>query len=157
MKNYRLLLLFLVLFACKNNTKQLAEDSFNQLKGLEGEWVSDFDDGNFVSWENQDTLLVGTAYSTSDGDTILSELHALEILGDSLRYNVLLMNGSMPTEINYQLLESKQNQHRFISPEREFPKVITYELNEEEFYVHREGQLAGTEQEITETYLKRQE
>ena len=147
--------LFLMLFACSNEEEMNADETYSNLKSIEGDYHLDMDEGNFFSWENQDSLIVGTAYSTSDKDTILSELHSIELASDSILYQVTVFNNDIPLTINYALQDATDQQFTFGTDEREFPKQLTFEIADEELMITRDGILVGTEQSFTETYLRR--
>lgn len=148
-------IILLVLFSTigcvqKMNTKKV----YNHLKNIDGNYQLDFDHGNFFSWENQDSLIIGTSYATVNQDTILSELHSFEILSDSLRYQVTVFNEEIPLTINYYLEKVDKSKFTFKTNERDFPEKLIFEILEDTLFITREGKIVGTEQSITETYLK---
>ena len=155
MNAIRLLCLFVVFsFLYCSSDEVNAEKVYSKLKAIDGDYHLDLDEGNFFSWENQDSLIVGTAYSKTNQDTVLTELHSFEIVSDSVQYQVTLFNNQLPLTINYFLDQVEDGQYTFITEEREFPKSLAYQLNETNLQITRKGILVGSEEQFTETYVK---
>ena len=73
MNAIRLLCLFVVFsFLYCSSDEVNAEKVYSKLKAIDGDYHLDLDEGNFFSWENQDSLIVGTAYSKTNQDTVLT-------------------------------------------------------------------------------------
>lgn len=152
---------FLILFiasvslSCESKKNKFsAEQSFSALQAMKGNYQLEFDNSSFLYWEQKDSLLVGTAYAIQNADTILTEFHTMQLVGDSLLYNVMVTNNEIPLTIDYSLQGKNGNQFQFSTTEREFPKELTYKIDENQLLVTRKGIIAESEQELTEVYKK---
>lgn len=141
--------------SCTKSTQDAATITFDSLKTLDGHWKSEFDDNNVMRWENQDSLLVGTVFSTKNNDTSYHEMHTIEFENDSLVYDVMLIHGPEPTDIKFKFSHQKDNHYVFTSDERDFPNTLTFQLiDKDTIIIGRKGTISGIEEELKESYFK---
>lgn len=145
-----------LLFAgCKKENKYSPQEVFEELKQIEGNWKNSPYGTNFEDWLMQeDGALVGTGYNIFESDTVLTELYTIELADDSLVYQVNVISDIGVNTYDYYLDNITGNQVTLINPERDFPRTLTYEFEEDQFIVYRRGKIMDNEEEIIETYVR---
>lgn len=129
--NYKLIILSVIFFigivACHQSDKH---QSFNNLKKMEGKWVSIEGVTFNEHWQIiSDSLMTGIGFSISENDTVFKELMKIYTLGDSVYF-------AAKTEENeeyvaFSLCESRTGNWKFINENHDYPNIIYYKLTDD--------------------------
>lgn len=125
-KYFIVLLLFSVLGCYRPSPQQTFED----LKILQGNWISS---GHTIFNENwelvSDTLLTGTGFSLNGNDTAFAEQLKIFRQGDSIYYATRI--GPQNGFVMFRLEKAGYHQWTFKNPGHGYPNIIRYEIEKD--------------------------
>ncbi|MBX7051794.1 MAG: hypothetical protein K1X54_07150 [Flavobacteriales bacterium] len=106
-------------------------DPHYPLHQLEGKWYCKTENGNWVSetWErHSDDLMKGVGKEISGEQETVTEYLELKRMGDALIYSATVPTQNEGNPVEFTCDSVSVNMMRFVNPNHDFPKFITYQL-----------------------------
>jgi hypothetical protein len=145
------LILAVVLGSCYRPSQVQA---FKDMKVLEGTWTTTEGTRFSETWKVvNDSLIRGTGYSLSNGDTAFSEQLKIYRTGNFVLYAAKA--GDSEDFIHFRLEEAGKGRWKFVNPIHDYPNVIEYKMENMNKLVARTANMNGNK--VVEFKMKRQE
>jgi len=158
MKTYLLPIITGILFfaACSSPEKNAEEAEVNDLKWMNGNWVTKKNNQKISErWQQVSSQsLNGTQYTIEDKDTVA--IQAMEVSKKAGRVYYTLTKGPNAKPIEYKLTKMEDDKAVFKNPELDFPSEIVYYKDQDHLVSQAKGQRNGEEQ-MKELVMHKQE
>lgn len=128
MKNYAVVIIFIIITTAFINHPQQIDKSFDQLYRLQGKWIMKTKKGAIgEEWikMNKD-YLQSRGYMVRGSDTITTERVALRNTEDGIFYTSTVEDQNNKQPIAFKLTFSNNNLFVFENPQHDYPKRISY-------------------------------
>jgi len=139
---------FVLLFSCsaeKQNDTLTTQEAYNFFQSLSGDWAMQPTEDALEIWDNTADNVVGHGIAVNEkGDSLITEAYFLEIVNDSLRFQVQpITDEGFSKSIDYFLTRATANKFVFENPKHNFPKKMTYVFKKNQYQVFLEGEIDG--------------
>lgn len=139
-----ILIISTILFvSCQNKQEDTVID---QLDWLVGTWTIETNDYvMYETWEKaEDNTLKAFSYVMVEGDTVFSEIVRIHQIEEDYYMTVEVPDQNEGDEVNFKLVENKDNKLVFENLEHDFPQRIVYEnISDDETFAYIEGESDG--------------
>lgn len=107
---------------------------FTELRSLAGTWVMTTENGTMIEkWEQvNDTLLTGSVFEISQGDSVQTETLQLFVAGDSIYYMPTVMDQNDGRSIRFKMTSRENGAFIFENTTHDFPTQISYEFQSDD-------------------------
>lgn len=154
---FQVLFILLVFVGCETPAPPSATKLNFPINRLAGKWQDVGRDHTFYEqWELLgDNHLQGKGYVMASSDTVFIERLEIKAIGDELFYRVGLSNKDSDELVEFRLTSETPSRVVFENNEHDFPKKITYELDDaSSMRVLLTGHEAGAYTEIEFTFIQ---
>lgn len=126
-KTYTILVLLLVVVACKNSDSN-KNDKIKASQWLLGKWESNSTDGFLQeTWKKvNDSTFQATSYYIKEEDTLHFETITLQQKGEELTYSAAVKGQNEDKPVAFKLTSSIEKQLVFENPKHDYPQKISY-------------------------------
>lgn len=142
--------------ACSSPEKKAKEAEVNDLKWMNGSWVTQKNNQTIKErWKQVSSQsLNGTQYTVKEEDTV--DIQAMEVSKKDGRVYFILTPGPKADPIDYKLTKLEAGKAVFANPELAYPSEIVYYKDEDHLVTQERGQQNGEEQ-MKEWVMHKQE
>jgi hypothetical protein len=155
MKNYKLLIIFLLFTTCQNTEKKPEPGYRDFFSKLPGKWQQE--NQNIVEvWESDGKLYKATVYRVLGKNSFVTERIRIKEIEGEIYFEAAVKGQNQEKPVLFKLTESSADKVVFENKMHDFPQMITYQFTSpDNLTATIEGKLNGKKQKVDFKYTRK--